>query len=550
MTDFDVTSLYGRRATQRWNRMVVGDIFERLVWSHPDREVLVAFDGACSDERFARVTYRQADAAANQVAHALLAAGLERGDRVAMLCDNSVEALLAMVGVAKAGMVCAPLNAQMANDVIAQLIERVGARFAIVDAGLWSNSEAGFTAAGLAPAVTIPIDGGPVDGSASFAAWIAGQPTSEPNVEVHADDVWQLLFTSGTTALPKASMGTHTYSYLAAYSWALSVTRGLRFEDQVRLGTFLPITYHCGHHATLLPAVFCGGTLVVGRRPDPVATAAAITQEGITALWAGSPQFLAGLAAAAHDHPAVDLSSLTVAFFAWGAISPDLADDLAELCRGVELMELFGQTEAMSCYRFWRGQHDELFRRSAPLINYVGGPNPMLGATIMDADGRILRDEPGVAGEAVYRGPTVTVGYYQDEPATREAFAGGWFHSGDSCSYDRDGLQIMVDRYKDIVKSGGETVSSQRVESVLHQHPHVVRAAVIGLPDPKWGELLTAVVIVEPGIDLDAGDVVAFCRARLAGYETPKRVVQVDRMPETVGGKILKYRLREDLAEG
>jgi acyl-CoA synthetase (AMP-forming)/AMP-acid ligase II len=142
----------------------------------------------------------------------------------------------------------------------------------------------------------------------------------------------------------------------------------------------------------------------------------------------------------------------------------------------------------------------------------------------------------------------VTSGYYRDEPGTREAFRHGWFHSGDSCIYDEDGLQVMVDRYKDIVKSGGENVSSTRVEGAVLQHPAVARAAVIGLPHEKWGEIVAAVVVAEPGAEPDDAALIAFCRERLAGYETPKQINWVDELPETVGGKVLKYRLRERYA--
>jgi acyl-CoA synthetase (AMP-forming)/AMP-acid ligase II len=153
----------------------------------------------------------------------------------------------------------------------------------------------------------------------------------------------------------------------------------------------------------------------------------------------------------------------------------------------------------------------------------------------------------------VYRSPAVTAGYYRDRPATEHAFRHGWFHSGDSCVYDADGLRIMVDRYKDIVKTGGENVSSLRVEAVLHQHPAVRKAAVIGLPHDRWGEAVTAVVIPAPArgagpADL-AAELIAFCRDRLAGFETPKGVLFVDALPETVGGKVLKYQLRAQFAD-
>jgi acyl-CoA synthetase (AMP-forming)/AMP-acid ligase II len=174
----------------------------------------------------------------------------------------------------------------------------------------------------------------------------------------------------------------------------------------------------------------------------------------------------------------------------------------------------------------------------------VGVPNPLVAADVVDEEGNSLRGTVGVPGEVVYRSPVLTAGYYKDEDATREAFRDGWFHSGDVCTYDEDGLRIMVDRSKDIVKSGGENVSSLRVESVLIQHPTVQKAAVVGLPHEHWGEAVTAFVVAAPGADPDADELVAFCRSKLAGFETPKGVQVVDELPVTVGGKVLKYKLR------
>ena len=151
-------------------------------------------------------------------------------------------------------------------------------------------------------------------------------------------------------------------------------------------------------------------------------------------------------------------------------------------------------------------------------------------------------------GEAVYRSPAVTAGYYRDEAATREAFRHGWFHSGDSCAYEPDGQQVLVDRYKDIVKSGGENVSSARVEGALVQHPAVDRAAVIGIPHERWGEIVAAVVVPRTDAQPDPDELIAFCRERLAGFETPKRIIWASELPETVGGKVLKYKLRERYA--
>jgi acyl-CoA synthetase (AMP-forming)/AMP-acid ligase II len=544
--DLDVTTLRGRRAVHRWERTSVGDVFERLTWSHPDHVAIAAWPGACADDRFARVTYREADAAANQVAHALAAHGLAPGDRVLLFCENSVEAFLAKIGIAKAGMVAVPLNPQLAPDVVEYLIGVTEPRFAIVDAELWTRAERPFAATGLAVGATITVGGGPVAGAPSFPELLAGQPVTEPDVEIAGDDVWQLLFTSGTTSMPKGVMVTHSGTHLAALNFALSLTRGVALECDLRLAAFLPMIYHVGDQIFTFSAFLSGGTLLLGRRPLPDQVAAAVAAERITALWAGSPQLVGALDAELAAHPELDVTGLRVLVYGWGALAPELIASLERRC-GPELVTLgiFGQTEAIACHRFWPRKWPEVHRRSAPAVNYVGVPSPLLASDVVDETGAPLRGEPG---EAVYRSPIMTPGYYRDPDATREAFRGGWFHSGDSVTVDDDGLRIMVDRYKDIVKTGGENVSSMRVEAVLHAHPDVLRAAVIGLPHERWGEAVTAVVVPRPGATPSEEDLVAFARERLGGFESPKRVVFADALPETVGGKVLKYRLRAEHA--
>ncbi len=167
---------------------------------------------------------------------------------------------------------------------------------------------------------------------------------------------------------------------------------------------------------------------------------------------------------------------------------------------------------------------------------------------MVDENGMSVMGKPGTPGESVYRSPTVASGYYLNQEASDEAFRDGWFHSGDSCMVDEQGLRIMVDRFKDIVKSGGENVSSIRVEAVLYAHPSVLRVAVVGLPHDRWGEAVTAIVVLKPDASATEAELIAHCRERLAGFETPKGIAFTDALPDTVGGKILKYKLREQFA--
>src|SRR5689334_7262449 len=167
--DLDVTSLHHRRAVHRWERMSVGDLIERVTWSRPDKEAIVGRPGAYADEQMRALTYRQADQAANQVANALLASGLERGDVVLMFCENSVEAYLAKIGIAKAGLVAAPLNPMMAPDLVEAMIDLVQPKLALVDSELWNKAEKPFAAKGLSAGISIPVGAPPVPGSVSFA---------------------------------------------------------------------------------------------------------------------------------------------------------------------------------------------------------------------------------------------------------------------------------------------------------------------------------------------------------------------------------------------
>lgn len=544
----DVETLRGRSANHRWDRVCVGDIIERVTWSTPHKTAFIASADAVKDPAFATLTYAEANDLVNRIAQALLAQGLERSARVALYCDNSVEAYLCKLAVAKAGLVVVPVNVMMALDVVGEMLGHVEAQVAIVDQGHLGRVRSTIEGAGVR---VVAVIGDPDEVQAdlpTFAAFVAGASSAEPEVTIAGDDIWEILLTSGTTSRPKAVMISHTYSHFAALGYALTYTRGLNCEQDLRIATFLPIIYHVGDHAFVLSALLCGGSVVLGRVPDPAAMARAITEHKVTGFWAGSPQLLKGLVEAAEQNRDIDLGSLTVVLYGWGSIPPPLFGRLRQAARDdVRLVGLFGQTEAIACHRFRPDLWPELYERTAPDVNYVGLPSPLLASTVVDEEGRSLLDRPGLVGEAVYRSPVVMAGYYRDEEATRHAFRDGWFHSQDACEIGEHGLRIMVDRYKDMVKSGGENVSTIRVEAVLHDHPAVIQAAVVGIPDERWGEAVTAAVVLNSPGAATAEELIAFCRQRLAAFETPKRVVLLESLPTTVGGKVQKHKLRQQL---
>jgi acyl-CoA synthetase (AMP-forming)/AMP-acid ligase II len=226
-------------------------------------------------------------------------------------------------------------------------------------------------------------------------------------------------------------MISHTCSYMAAYGFALSLTRGLRIESELRVGTFLPMLYHVGDQPFTYSVFLSGGTLILGRKPDPGRIAEMIAEERVTALWAGSPAMVNAVDAVLTARPELDARSLKVIVYGWAALPPATLASLKQHC-GEDLLvfEIFGQTESISCHRFWPDKWPELYARTAPKQNYVGVPSPLLASTVLDPEGRDLRSSPGTPGEAVYRSPSMMSGYYRDEAATREAFRFGWFHSG------------------------------------------------------------------------------------------------------------------------
>ncbi|MFZ5631478.1 MAG: AMP-binding protein [Bacillota bacterium] len=544
---FDVTSLFNRRAVNRYERVSVGDVMERVTWSFPDKEALIAWEGACAGEKTKRVTYRQADGMANQFANALLERGLKRGDRVLFYCASSVEFFLAQVGAAKAGLVAVPLNVMIAIDLLDYVIKHTEPKFLVVDAELYPRGEKVFRGNGLEVGVTIPIGGGAIQGSKSFADFINGKPKSEPEVEIHGDDIFQILFTAGTTALPKGVMHSHIYMYFCAIGWAMSHGRGVMTETDIRAGVFYPI-FHIACQGMTYAALLSGGTALIARRPDPQAMIEAIDREKITWIF-GSPADYYRIADIIEQNPGkYDLGSFKVAGYGWGAFRPDYDKKLRKIF-GKDLLVIGndGQTECVYDNRMWHHMWYEKYEKNEPAVNYLGVPHPFYATTVLDDNGNIC--PPGVMGHKVMRSPVMMAGYYKNEEATREAFEHGWFHGGDAAMYDEDGLLIMVDRYKDIIKSGGENVSSLRVEQVIRMHPKVANAAVIGIPHERWLEAVTACVIPKPGENPTEEELIAYCRERLAGYETPKNVVFMDKFPETVGGKIQKYILRKELQD-
>ncbi len=337
--------------------------------------------------------------------------------------------------------------------------------------------------------VTIEIEGEAVAGSVGFAGEVERHGVDEPEATVHGDDIFELLFTSGTTSMPKAVMLSHVYAYLASHGFALSFTRGLELESQLCVVTFLPVVYHIGDQVLALPALISGGKLVIGRRSNPEAVADAVIRHAATAVWGGSPQSIKQISLALQKRAPLS-KTLTVMFYGWGAVEPEVLPGWNPCAgRAFNSWAYSGRPNPSPATASGRRASARFTRRPAPrAISSASRARcwPRRSwtrrAPISYPNGRANE-----AGEAVYRSPVMMAGYYRDPEATARAFEGGWFHSGDSCLVTDDGVRVMIDRYKDIIKSGGENVSSMRVEARLHAHPAVFKSAVVGLAHQALG---------------------------------------------------------------
>ncbi|MEW6185081.1 MAG: AMP-binding protein [Thermodesulfobacteriota bacterium] len=542
--DFDVNSLINRRADHRWDRIAVGDMFERMTWSVPDQEALIAWEGAYVDQENSRLTYRQLDEKANRFANALIDRKLKRGDRILLFASNSAEHYIAQIGAAKAGVVMVPVNIMVASDVIDHIIRQTEPKFSVVDDQLFPRAEEAFKKNGLKVGVTIPIAGGVVPGSLSFDQFIQDQSKDEPEVTIHGDDIVEILYTSGTTSLPKGVMISHVYLYFCALSHALSMSRGagVNTEWDYRIGIYYPI-FHIAAQGMMLSAHVIGGTAVMTRSPDPQLIVDSMTREKLTSIYGGAADFgrIANLYEANPGKYATEY--LRTCPYGWGPLPPEVDRKLRKLFgEDLVILSYDGMTECVYDTRGWNHKFYEVYEKASPASHYLGVSHPFYATRIVDEE--MKTTGPKVTGEKVMQSPVMMSGYYKDEEATRAALRGGWLHSGDACQYDENNLIILVDRFKDVIKSGGENVSSIRVENTVLLHPMVENAAVFGVPHQRWGEAVVAAVVTRSGETLKENELIEFCRSKLAGFETPKRVVFVTTLPVSVGTKIKKYELR------
>ena len=481
-------------------------------------------------------TYAEFDALVTRLAAGLVSIGVGEGDKVAVLARNSHGFAALRFALARRGAVMVPINFMLKADEVAYILRHAGARTLATDSGL---AELAQSAAALDTQVQqfiwLPSEdpSQPVAGMHSFDA-LCECREALPELQLASHDVAQIVYTSGTESSPKGAMLTHD---AVLWQYVSCVIDAEIAEADVALHA-LPL-YHCAQLDVFFgPAIYMGSTNVITSKPVPDNLLPMIEKFGISSFFAPPTVWIALLRSPLFD-PA-RLSSLAKGYYGASIMPVEVMKEIATRLPKVRLWNLYGQTEI------------------APLATMLGPQDQLrkpgsCGKAVRNVETRVVNEQmqdvpPGEVGEIVHRSPHLMLGYFHDDERTKASFEGDWFHSGDLATIDEEGYITVVDRKKDMIKTGGENVASREVEEMIYRLPQVSEVAVIGLPDAKWVEAVTAVIVVKAGQSLDEATVIAHCTQHMAHFKSPKRVVFTDNLPKNPSGKLLKRELRQRYA--
>jgi len=506
-------------------RQTLGDLLRRSAERHPDKPAV-----ACGDVRW---SYAEFDRVCDRLAAGLAAeASVRKGDRVAILARNSHAFAALRFALARLGAVLVPINFMLKAEEAAYILRHAGARLLATDSGLAELAQQAAAAdTSVQRFLWLPAEerGTPVPGMVTFDALLASG-SRVPEVELAGTDLLQVVYTSGTESLPKGAMLTHD-----AVMWqyvSCLVDAGIAADDLALHA--LPL-YHCAQLDVFFgPAVYAGSSNVITAKPVPENLLPLIERHRITSFFAPPTVWISLLRSPLFDK--TDLSSLKKGYYGASIMPVAVLRELAERLPQVRLWNLYGQTEI------------------APLATMLGPEDQLrkpgsCGRAVLNVSTRVVDDamrdvKPGEVGEIVHRSPQLLSGYFHDDERTSAAFEGGWFHSGDLATLDDEGYISVVDRKKDMIKTGGENVASREVEEAVYRLAGVSEVAVVGLPHPRWVEAVVAIVVPKAGAGLTEEQVLQHCAAQLAPFKCPKRVVFADTLPKNPSGKLLKRELR------
>ncbi len=488
------------------------------------------------------ITYPELNDRVHRLASALTAAGVGKGDRVAYLVPNIPALLEAHFGVPLAGAVLVAINTRLHPHEIAAILDHSGARLLVVDSELarlvepilgdCSQLETVVTVEDVPDGLRLP---GPE--YEEFLATGSPEPLDWPLAD--EDETIAIDYTSGTTGRPKGVMYTHRGAYLNALGELIETRMG---SDSVYLWT-LPM-FHCNGWCYPWAVTAVGATHVCLRKLDPGRVWELVRQAGVSHFCA-APTVLVSLI----NDPGATAGHFPRKLIVSTAAAPPSPTVIAQMeALGAEIVHVYGLTEVYGPYTVceWQPEWNALPLEERARLKARQGVGYLIAdeARVVDEAMHDVLADGETLGEVVMRGNNTMKGYYRDPEATARAFRGGWFHSGDLAVMHPDGFLELRDRQKDIIVSGGENVSTIEVEQAIGAHPAVLEAAVIAIPDERWGEVPKAFVALKPGRELTAAELIAFCRDRLAGFKLPKAVA-FGELPKTSTGKVQKFALRE-----
>ncbi|EWT03601.1 acyl-CoA synthetase [Intrasporangium oryzae NRRL B-24470] len=471
-------------------------------------------------------TYAALDAAVSRAAGHLLGLGLEKGDRVAAYGKNSDAYLIAFLACARAGLVHVPLNYNLTGVELSYLLGQSGSRAVLVDPGLAPQLDRVDEEVARSIEHRIALR----DTADSLLTVTREGEVPEVDVDVADSDLAQFLYTSGTTSRPKAAMMSHkalVHEYLSCL-----VALDLQADDHPL--HVMPLYHSAQMHVFLLPWLAIGATNTLLEVPDAGEILRRIEQDGHRAFFA-APTLWVAMANHA-DFATRNLDGLQKAYYGASIMPGPILQRLQEKAPAVGFYNCFGQSEVAPLCTVLRPEE----HRERP--DSAGRPVLFVEARVVDPEGNDVA--AGESGEIVYRSPQLCDGYFDNPAATEEAFTGGWFHSGDLVRMDEAGYVFVVDRIKDVINTGGVLVASREIEDAIYTHPAVAEVAVVGMPDEKWVEAVSAFVVRRG--DVTAEELEAHLRERLASFKIPKRIEFIDALPRNASGKILKRELRAD----
>ncbi len=536
ITEENVRKLRNRyHKTRRW---VIADFLKRSGWRYPEKTALV-FNHPSKGE--IRMTYPELDRESNKLANAFIDLGIQKYDRIAILAHNTLHHVMTIFGAAKAGAIYLALNYLMYGKDLAYCVNHSEAKVLIVEDALYGRIKDVLDDLKTVETLIWSDQGSnsdpPDDGWLSFDEWYSSYSPEEPDVVMNIEDPVQITYTSGTETLPKAVVHLNE-SLIAQYVGC--IVDGEYAADDICLNT-MPI-YHCAQRDVfMMPVFYIGGSNVMLVDPQPDNILEYVDRYRPTMLFL-APTVWIGLLRHP-DFDKYDLSSLRKCYYGASIFPEGPLRELMSKLPQAKFYQYYGQTELAPYHTV--ANHDEILRWPK-----TAGRSGLNMQTRLEDENHNEITQPGVPGEICGRGPHVMLMYFKDPEKTEKAFECGWFHSGDIGIMNEERFIEVVDRKKDMIKTGGENVSSREVEEVIYKHPDVWEVAVIGLPHEKWIEAVTAIVTPKPGKKINPEEIIDLCRKELSPFKVPKAVIVLDpeKLPKTPSGKIMKRELRKIFA--